>query len=44
MIRIGKTNIELVITVAIRASSEVYSYFLTKGTYIVICPFLTDPH
>lgn len=36
MIGTGKTNMELVIAVAITASSEVYSYFLTKVTYIVI--------
>ena len=43
IIRTGKTNMELVIAVAIAASSEVYSYFLSKVTYIVIHLFLTDP-
>lgn len=43
IIRTGKTNMALVIAVAITASSEVYSVFLSKVTYIVVCLFLTDP-
>lgn len=32
----GETNMELVIAVATTVSSEVYSNFLTKGTYMLI--------